>query len=161
MTDLRQNLCRICPVHSMIINPNDPIYDNKFTEEDLNDIHDFKAIEFDEPLPKELNEYLYSFKGKITEAKQPDLFWAWNTIQETVNLYNYNILADDFTEDDVEYRIWFFIAKCFSSTKIRASSVIILDSPKGSACRLTYSERVEFPTDPDVGCYVHLDDYHF
>ncbi|KAI9488561.1 hypothetical protein BDB00DRAFT_740586, partial [Zychaea mexicana] len=29
-------------------------------------------------------------------------------------------------------------------------SVIILDSPKGSACRLTYSERVEFPTDPDV-----------
>ncbi|KAI7857495.1 hypothetical protein BDC45DRAFT_566472 [Circinella umbellata] len=27
-------------------------------------------------------------------------------------------------------------------------TVIVMDSPDGSVCRLTYSERVEFPTDP-------------
>ncbi|KAI9271935.1 hypothetical protein BDA99DRAFT_501397 [Phascolomyces articulosus] len=48
----------------MIINPNDSIYDNKLTEEDLNEINDFNAAEFDEPLPKELHEYLYPFEGK-------------------------------------------------------------------------------------------------
>ena len=64
------NLLLLCsPVHSMIINPNHSIYDNKLTEEDLNDIHEFKAIEFDEPLPKELNEYLYSFKGKVRSVQ--------------------------------------------------------------------------------------------
>ena len=54
--------------------------------------------------------------------KQADLFWAKDTIQQTVNLFNYNILVDDYVEDDIEYRIWYFIAKLFHSTSIRASS---------------------------------------
>ncbi|KAI7852930.1 hypothetical protein BDC45DRAFT_171484 [Circinella umbellata] len=61
-------------------------------------------------------------KKTFDPKEQPDLYWARQTIENTVELYNYNILSDNFTEDDIEYRIWFFVAKSFLPTDIRASS---------------------------------------
>ncbi|KAI7853391.1 hypothetical protein BDC45DRAFT_536489 [Circinella umbellata] len=117
----------------MIISPNNSIYKQKFTEKDLKEICDFKAVEFDVPLPAELNEYLYSFKKMKTakELNEAVLKIKKLSIQESrqtnigqdkllkahLGLYNYNILSDDFIEDSIEYRIWFFVAKSFCGKK--------------------------------------------
>ncbi|KAI9493557.1 hypothetical protein BDB00DRAFT_787860 [Zychaea mexicana] len=127
----------LCPIHSMIIDPDDPIYPGKLSEEDLDEIRDHKAVAFDEPLPSKLHDYLYHYKGATTlsdlnqkimsrmfhPTDEPDLFRAWETFLQVANIYNYKALNDDFIEDDIEYRVWFFVSKCFASTKVRASSL--------------------------------------
>ncbi|KAI7857496.1 hypothetical protein BDC45DRAFT_566473 [Circinella umbellata] len=53
-------------LHSMIIiGPDDSIYVNNFSVEYLDEICDYKAVEFDQPLPEKLHNYLYSFEGIV------------------------------------------------------------------------------------------------
>ncbi|KAG2221380.1 hypothetical protein INT45_012426 [Circinella minor] len=214
------------PIHSMIINPDDLVYADVFDENELDEIRNFKSIDFDQPLPEDLQVYLHSFIGKrelkelnsaikdkvFDPLDEADMYWARQTIDEAVNLYNYKFFEDDYIEDDVEYCIWPFISKCFGATPIRARSgkrksqassarhnqkrslsaheptsrhtvgmqpdmkclylnyeigfsevglkddgasglhmsALIMDSPEGSVCRITQSERATFPCDADV-----------
>ncbi|KAG2220369.1 hypothetical protein INT45_010755 [Circinella minor] len=124
------------PVHSMILNPNDSSYADVFTEKELEEIGNFKAVDFDQELPQPLHEYLYTFLDKKTlhdlnnaiisktfnPLSQPDLYWARKSFEEVIELYNMRFFDEDYIEDDVEYRIWPFIFKCFDLTEIRARS---------------------------------------
>ncbi|KAI9243818.1 hypothetical protein BDA99DRAFT_529791 [Phascolomyces articulosus] len=127
----------LSPAHSMILNPDDPLYAEVFTEQELNEIGDFNSIDFDQEFSEYLHEYLYSFLGKkalddISTAiinktfkplDQPDLYWIRKSIEVVVDLYNMNFFDSDYIEDDVEYRVWPFVFKCFDLTEIRARSV--------------------------------------
>ncbi|KAI7856289.1 hypothetical protein BDC45DRAFT_64627 [Circinella umbellata] len=120
----------------MIINPDDLVYADVFDESELDEIRNFKSIDFDQPLPEDLQVYLHSFIGKralkelnsaikdkvFDPLDEADMYWARQTIEEAVNLYNYKFFEDDYIEDDVEYCIWPFISKCFGATPIRARS---------------------------------------
>ena len=50
----------------MIINPDDLVYADVFDESELDEICNFKSIDFDQPLPKDLQVYLHSFIGKVS-----------------------------------------------------------------------------------------------
>ncbi|KAI9243820.1 hypothetical protein BDA99DRAFT_610347 [Phascolomyces articulosus] len=124
------------PAHSLILTPDDPLYAEVFTEQELEEIGDFNSIDFDQKLPKDVHEYLYSFLDKKTldgistviynktfkPLDQPDLYWIRKSIEEVVDLYNMNFFDSDYIEDDVEYRVWPFVFKCFDLTEIRARS---------------------------------------
>ncbi|KAI8143034.1 hypothetical protein BJV82DRAFT_657405 [Fennellomyces sp. T-0311] len=240
------------PVHSLIMNPDDLLFEDKFTKAELDEIKNTKSVEFDQELPSEMKEYLYSFSDKKTldqlndavvqqtfhPTRESDLHWVRKSFENAVDLYNYDILKDHFAEDDAEHNAWSFIATCFHPTRIRATSssqnqmlsghepemkytylgyklglnivglddvcacgakellecemeaskmlkhffttivndnqstireaktaafilsglhmtILIMDSPKGSACRITQSERVLFPCDADI-CAANL-----
>ena len=49
----------------MILNPDDALYRETFTQQELDEIRDLNSIDFDQDLPKELHDYFYSFKGKV------------------------------------------------------------------------------------------------
>ncbi|KAG2216868.1 hypothetical protein INT45_007873 [Circinella minor] len=70
MRDIAMNKVYEHPIHSMIIDPDDSIYVNKFSEEGLDEIRDYKAVEFDQPLPEKLHNYLYSFEGILAGDDQ-------------------------------------------------------------------------------------------
>ena len=53
------------PIHSMIFNPDDPLFADLFTVEELDEIREFNSIEFDQPIPADMHEYLYSFEGVV------------------------------------------------------------------------------------------------
>ncbi|KAG2201604.1 hypothetical protein INT45_008153 [Circinella minor] len=63
MKDIAMSKSYEHPVHSMTIDPEDQIYNDKFNQQDLCEIREHKGIEFDLELPKELHQYLYSYQG--------------------------------------------------------------------------------------------------
>ena len=58
----------------------------------------------------------------FSPSTDPDLYWARKSFEEVIELYNMKFFDDDYIEDDVEYRIWPFVFKCFDLTEIRARS---------------------------------------
>ncbi|KAI9490619.1 hypothetical protein BDB00DRAFT_875080 [Zychaea mexicana] len=124
------------PVHSIILNPDDRSYVDVFTEQELQEIQDLKSIDFNQKLPANLHQYIYSFSKKkslsdlyrtITAKSfdpltQGDLYWARKSFEETLDLYHFRFFEDDYVKDDVEYRIWPFVSKCFDPSPIRARS---------------------------------------
>ena len=49
----------------MILNPSDSSYADVFTEKELEEIGDFKEVDFNQELPKPLHEYLYTYLDKV------------------------------------------------------------------------------------------------
>ncbi|KAI9247671.1 hypothetical protein BDA99DRAFT_591785 [Phascolomyces articulosus] len=102
------------PVHSIILNPDDQSYVDVFTEQELQEIQDLKKI-----LTDLYRTVTAKFFDPLTEG---DLYWARKSFEETLDLYHFKFFENDYVEDDVEYRIWPFVSKCFDPTPIRARS---------------------------------------
>ena len=54
------------------MDPSDQVWDDYFNEEELQEIRSFRAPEIPE-LPTELQEFLNSFKGKVSYSRTGDL----------------------------------------------------------------------------------------
>ncbi|KAI8143035.1 hypothetical protein BJV82DRAFT_114985 [Fennellomyces sp. T-0311] len=136
MMDVAEGFKYEHPVHSLIMNPDDLLFEDKFTKAELDEIRNTKSVEFDQELPSEMKECLYSFSDKKTldqlnnavmhqtfhPTREPDLHWVRKSFENAVDLYNYDVLKDHFVEGGVEHNVWSFIATCFHPTKIQATS---------------------------------------
>ncbi|KAI7853487.1 hypothetical protein BDC45DRAFT_536192 [Circinella umbellata] len=111
------------PVHSIILNPDDPSYVDIFTEQELQEIQDLRSIDFNQNLPADLHQYIYSFSTKkslsdlyntitaksFNPSTQGDLYWARKSSEETLDLYHFDFFENDYFSSTLYYKSWKFI----------------------------------------------------
>ncbi|CDH52463.1 chitin deacetylase [Lichtheimia corymbifera JMRC:FSU:9682] len=120
--------------HSMILDPSLPIWNQYFTDEELNEISSYNTMAVSQ-LPTEIRDYLSSFKSKHTledlttqhntfgpfdRIRQSDLYWVHKAVSDALDLYHCKYFQDlDRTEEDIVRRVWELIERCFDYTNIK------------------------------------------
>lgn len=124
------------PVHSMIIDPNDPVWKNYFSDIELHE------IKYQEPkslkqLPQELIEYLdlydkkwnsaadlykYADSQKHDPVADFDKKWIRESVMRAAELFLYSNTLDlnDYSESDILHDIWPFVYRAYKNQDIRA-----------------------------------------
>ncbi|KAG1171479.1 hypothetical protein G6F71_006929 [Rhizopus microsporus] len=116
------------PVHSMVLDLSDINWKKYLTDEEIDEIENFKMKQLVE-LPPNVNKYIeslqkstdaISLKRQLTqELECPASDWISNTLLEYLKLFKYNHLPlTDQSEGDVLRRVWIFLDTVFDDSKI-------------------------------------------
>ncbi|CAO3612156.1 unnamed protein product [Mucor hiemalis] len=125
------------PVHSLILDPNDVIWKQYFTDAELNEIRQFNAPKLPS-IPEDFAEYLRSYEQEWATAKDLYFFadslhhdpvhefdkkWARESIVRMSELFleSDELELDDFTEADLLHDVWPFIYRAFKNKGAKAS----------------------------------------
>jgi hypothetical protein len=123
------------PCHLVIMDPTDNLWASYFTKSELDEIKDYKKVDFKAYLPDSLNSSLKQFekkksidgifdtadKQKANPSTTTALFWLKQTIINANNLFVKNaelVLPPKMSERDLLQNIWSFINSAFLNTDV-------------------------------------------
>ncbi|CEI88568.1 hypothetical protein RMCBS344292_02951 [Rhizopus microsporus] len=136
MKDLAQESMYEHPVHSLILDPNDPVWCNHFTAAELNEIRQYRRLDLPS-IPDDLTVYLDSYDVQWASVKDLYLFaenqqhdpvdefdkkWVKESILRMAELFLYGDELDlnDFSEADLLHDVWSFIYRAFRDRQMKA-----------------------------------------
>lgn len=125
------------PVHSLILEPTDPVWADYFTKEELNEIKKIhqKALP---KIPEEFSDYLDKYENDWKSREELYLFadaqvhnpiteftkkWVRESVVRTSELFLYDnaLVLNDYSESDLLHEVWPFVYRIFKEKQIRAA----------------------------------------
>ncbi|RCH85740.1 hypothetical protein CU098_004977, partial [Rhizopus stolonifer] len=136
MKMLAEKSCYEHPVHSMIIEVNDPIWEGYFTTTELNEIKSFRLKDLPN-IPEEVEEYLNKYNKNWKSGKelyeyaddqkhdpitQFNFKWIRESIMRASELFFYKdtLNLNGLSESDLLHEVWPFIYRIFRDREIKA-----------------------------------------
>ncbi|KAI8993530.1 hypothetical protein BDB01DRAFT_331714 [Pilobolus umbonatus] len=123
------------PVHSLIMDPHDPIWKSYFTQEELEEIASFKRHSL-KSIPASLSQYLSSYDKQFTAKElfkyahecvfdpieEHDKKWIQQSMIHASELFLYRdtLYPNNYSEADVTHNVWSFLYRLFSDDHIEA-----------------------------------------
>ncbi|KAG2225340.1 hypothetical protein INT45_005584 [Circinella minor] len=118
------------PAHSVILDPTDPVWENRFNTEELKELRTFNRPIIPE-LPPHLEQFVESFEEKDTldelyyhvrsfrfhPLNESVLHWMQIAVEEALMLLYHGYFTKNRTEADIIRRAWGFMDSCFDSSK--------------------------------------------
>ncbi|KAG2217084.1 hypothetical protein INT45_004073 [Circinella minor] len=115
--------------HSLIIDPLDPVWEFYFTDDEREELSNFKAPKLP-PMSSKMEEYLQEFDDLVTWdelwkkvnelvvdiKKDPEVYWLRTSIINALELYHCDFFKKGVkSEADILHRVWRIIYLCFDN----------------------------------------------
>ncbi|KAG1531655.1 hypothetical protein G6F51_013436 [Rhizopus arrhizus] len=125
MKNLAQESVYEHPVHSMILDPDDPVWKNHFTNDELNEIRSFHLTPLPN-IPNDIEQYLAIYEEDWKSAKELYKFaddqkhdpvdefhlkWIRESFMRAAELFFYDdtLTLNDYSESDLLHEVWSFV----------------------------------------------------
>lgn len=173
MKNLAQESVYEHPVHSIILVPDDPVWKNHFTNDELNEIRSFHLTPLPN-IPNDIEQYLAIYEEDWKSAKELYKFaddqkhdpvdefhlkWIRESFMRAAELFFYDdtLTLNDYSEADLLHEVWSFVYRAFKDRQIKAAlgekSNITVALGKNKERRL---EAVEKRTRKAIGAKVDI-----
>ncbi|ORE00766.1 hypothetical protein BCV72DRAFT_310646 [Rhizopus microsporus var. microsporus] len=137
MKKLAEKCCYEHPVHSMILDADDPIWRSYFTIAELNEIKSFRVKSLPD-IPEDIQEYLNEYNKEWNSGKELYEYadsqkhnpiaqfnhkWICQSILQASELFLYEdtLTLNEYSEADLLHEVWPFVYKAFKNGGIKAA----------------------------------------
>ncbi|KAG0741095.1 hypothetical protein G6F22_002296 [Rhizopus arrhizus] len=165
MKNLAQESVYEHPVHSIILVPDDPVWKNHFTNDELNEIRSFHLTPLPN-IPNDIEQYLAIYEEDWKSAKELYKFADDQKHDPSCFFYDDTLTLNDYSEADLLHEVWSFVYRAFKDRQIKAAlgeksnitvalgltmELVIMDCPVSHhITRISRTPKLEFPSSISV-----------